>query len=161
MLIHPFEPVYNSNSKILILGTFPSVKSREESFYYAHPQNRFWKVLSSLTKHSLPKTVEEKMTLLLSKGIALWDILQSCEIDASKDSSIKNPVVNDLSIILSSSNIKAIFTNGKKAEQIYRTLSYPNALIESHVLPSTSSANAYYTFEKLIKAWDKILDFLE
>lgn len=160
MVVHPFEPVYNSYSKILILGTFPSVKSREENFYYGHPQNRFWKVLSGLVGHCLPQGIKEKKAFLVLEKIALWDVLESCEIDASKDSSIRNPVANDLSIVLTNSNIEAIFTNGKKAEELYRRLCYPRTLIESYVLPSTSSANGHYTLERLIKEWSIILKHL-
>lgn len=157
MLVHPFEPVYDSCSKILILGTFPSVKSREENFYYGHPHNHFWKVLSALTGCPLPRDIKEKKDLLLKEKIALWDVLKSCEIDASRDSSIRDPVANDLRPILANSSIEAIFTNGRKAGELYKRLCYPDTFIESHVLPSTSPANAQYTLERLIREWSIIL----
>lgn len=161
MVTHPFKPVYHSHSRILILGTFPSVKSREENFYYGHPQNRFWKVISCLTGHPLPESIEEKIEILAFEGIALWDVIKSCDIDASKDSSIKNPVANDLSIIFENSHIEAVFTNGKKAGELYRKLCYPFTNKKSHILPSTSPANGHYTFEKLMWEWSIILKHLK
>ena len=115
MLKHPFPPIYNKNSKILILGSFPSVKSREQMFFYGHPQNRFWKVISAVLECCEPETIEEKQTLLLEHGIALWDVIASCEINGSADSAIKNVVVNDLSKILREADIRQIFVNGKTA----------------------------------------------
>lgn len=161
MVVHPFEPVYHSHSRILILGTFPSVKSREENFYYGHPQNRFWKVISCLTGHKLPESIEEKKELLAFEGIALWDVLKSCDIDLSKDSSIMNPVANDLSVILSKCRIEAIFTNGKKAGELYRKLCYPETQIKNHGLPSTSPANGHYSLERLMWEWSVILKYLK
>jgi hypoxanthine-DNA glycosylase len=161
MVVHPFEPIYHTHSKILILGTIPSVKSREENFYYGHPQNRFWKVISCLTGHPVPETIEAKKELLAFEGIALWDVLKSCDIDQSKDSSIMNPVANDLSAILSKCRIDAIFTNGKKADELYRKLCYPKTQKKSHVLPSTSPANGHYNIEKLMWEWSVILKHLK
>lgn len=160
MVVHPFEPIYHSHSRILILGTFPSVKSREENFYYGHPQNRFWRVLSCLTGHTLPETIEEKKEFLACEGIALWDVLKSCEIENSKDSTIMNPVANDLSIIFDNCHIEAVFTNGKKAGELYRKYCYPFTHIKSHTLPSTSPANGRYSIERLMWEWSVILKYL-
>ena len=160
MVIHPFEPVYNGYSKILILGTFPSVASREENFYYGHPQNRFWKVISCLTGQSLPQTIGDKKELLLREGIALWDVLKSCDIEQSKDSSIQNPVPNDFDKIIHETAIRAVFTNGKKAQELYRKLCYPKTEIKSHCLPSTSPANGSYNLERLLWEWSVILKYI-
>ena len=116
-IMHPFPPLYNENSRILILGSFPSVKSREAMFFYGHPQNRFWKVISSLVKEEDPRSIEEKRALLLKHGIAVWDVIQSCEIKGSSDSSIKNVVPNDFVPILETARIKTIYTNGATAEK--------------------------------------------
>ncbi|HBR04061.1 MAG TPA: DNA-deoxyinosine glycosylase [Ruminiclostridium sp.] len=161
MLIHPFNPVYNTESRILILGTFPSVASRAEQFYYGHPKNRFWKVLSELTGNSLPETVEEKKALLFKKRIALWDVLKSCDIELSKDSSIMNPVVNDFDDILKETSVQAIFTNGKKAEELYKRLCFPKTHVKSRCLPSTSPANASWSYERLLQAWSTILHYIK
>ncbi|MEE0775732.1 MAG: DNA-deoxyinosine glycosylase [Bacillota bacterium] len=156
---HPFAPIYDKHSKILILGTFPSVKSREVSFYYGHPQNRFWKVLSQLTGETLPQSIEEKRAFLLRHGIALWDVLASCEIKGSSDSSIRYPIPNDLSLLLEQANIQKIFTNGKKAQQLYEKYLEPNTNIKAHCLPSTSPANRKYHLEDLLREWKIITDF--
>ncbi len=160
MVVHPFDPIYHSHSRILILGTFPSVKSREENFYYGHPQNRFWRVLSCLTGHPLPESIEEKKEFLALEGIAIWDVLKSCEIENSKDSTITNPVANDLSVILNNCHIEAIFTNGKKAGELYRKYCHTPTHIKSHSLPSTSPANGHYSLEKLMWEWSEILKYL-
>lgn len=150
---HPFPPLYDKNSKILILGSFPSVKSREQMFFYGHPQNRFWKVISEVFEVSTPTTIEEKREFLLSNNIALWDVIASCEISGSSDSSIKNVVANDLSEILNTADIKKIFVNGKTAEKYFNK--YTKKLInrDAVCLPSTSPANAAWSVEKLIKVW--------
>ena len=160
ILVHPFLPIYDKNSRILILGTMPSVVSRQNQFYYAHPQNRFWKVLSHVLGTRLPETTREKKEMLLSHGIALWDVLASCRIRMSQDSSIKDPVVNDLGYLLQHARICAICANGSKAGSLYRKLVYPNTGIACTVLPSTSPANARYSLEKLIKEWAVIREFL-
>ena len=159
-VVHPFKPVYNENSKIIVLGTIPSVKSREENFYYGNPRNRFWKVLSCLTGHPLPLTVRDKKELLLDGGIALWDVLKSCDIDQSKDSSIINPVPNDFSGIINRTGIKAVFTNGKKAQELYRKLCYPRTNLKSRCLPSTSPANGGYSLERLLSEWSVLLKYI-
>ncbi len=149
---HPFDPVYDENSRILILGSFPSVRSREENFYYGHPQNRFWKLLSKLYGVPTPQTIEEKKKFLLRRGIALWDVISSCEIENSSDQSIREAVVNDLREIFERADIQAVFVNGKAAWKLYRK--YHGK--EAYCLPSTSPANAAWTLDKLIAAWQVI-----
>lgn len=122
MIKHPFPPLYDSDSKILILGSFPSVKSREQMFFYGHPQNRFWKVVSSIIGCDEPQNIEEKKQMLISHGIALWDVIASCEICGSSDSSIKNAVANDISIVLKAAKISTIFVNGKTAKSIITSI---------------------------------------
>lgn len=153
MIKHPIKPIYDVHSKILILGSFPSVKSREEGFFYGHPQNRFWKVVSAVCKAETPITVKEKKKFLLDNQIAVWDVIHSCDIVGSSDSSIKNVVPNDLQIILDSSPIEKIFVNGKKAEQLYKQYIQPAIGRQAVCLPSTSPANAVWSLEKLIEYW--------
>lgn len=156
MVIHPINPVYDCNSKILILGSFPSVKSREAEFFYGHPQNRFWKVTAGIFKESVPESTEEKRKFLLKNKIAVWDVIHSCDITGSSDSSIKNVVPNDIRPILSQSNIENIFTNGKTAHKLYNKYIKPQTDIEAFCLPSTSPANAAWNIEKLIDVWRQI-----
>ena len=157
MIIHPIEPVYDKDSKILILGSFPSVKSRETGFYYGHPQNRFWKVLASLFNEDLPHSNEDKKEFLLRNHIAVWDVIGSCEIEGSSDSSIRNAVVNDIDQILQIADIIKICVNGKTAERIYNR--YIRSVIgrEAVCLPSTSPANAAWSLDRLTEAWRKLL----
>lgn len=159
-LLHTIPPVFNRNSKILILGSFPSVKSRETEFFYGHKQNRFWKVLANLLNESVPENTEEKKQLLLSNGIALWDVIKSCTITGSSDSSIKNVVPNDIEPILQMANISQIFTNGLTADKLYKKHIYPFTQIEAIKLPSTSPANAAFTLDKLLREWNVILKYL-
>lgn len=154
MIKHPFPPLYNENSKVLILGSFPSVKSREQMFFYGHPQNRFWKVISAITGKKEPVTIDEKKSLLLSSGIALWDVIASCEIEGSSDSSIKNAVANDLTEILKNADIRQIFVNGKTAEKYYNKYIRDTIGREAVCLPSTSPANAAWSVEKLVGEWN-------
>ena len=153
---HPFAPIYDENSKILILGSLPSVKSRENEFYYGHAQNRFWKVIAAVFGQNTPKTVEEKKKLLLSSNIALWDVIAECDISGSSDSSVKNAKVNDLSPIFDKCDIISIFANGTAAKKLYDKYQKDIYKKEIHLLPSTSPANAVWTFEKLLKAWNII-----
>lgn len=153
MLSHPIPPLYNKDSEILILGSFPSVKSREAMFFYGHPQNRFWKVVSAVCKNVEPKTIEEKRQFLLNNRIALWDVIGSCDIEGSADSSIKNVKANDLSPILNNANIRQIYVNGKTAERYYNLYIRPTLGRDAICLPSTSPANATWSVEKLIDAW--------
>lgn len=153
MIQHPIQPVFDENSKILILGSFPSVKSREEGFFYGHPQNRFWRVVAAICKRDVPKTVEEKKHFLLDNHIAVWDVIYSCDIVGSSDSSIKNVVANDLHVILDKAPIHKIIVNGKKAEQLYKRYIEPEIGREAVCLPSTSPANAAWNLERLIEVW--------
>ncbi len=155
-ITHPIRPIFDKNSKILILGSFPSVKSREQMFFYGHPQNRFWQVVAKVFGKETPKTIEEKRAFLLSSRLAVWDVIASCDIIGSSDSSIKNATPNDLNEILSSADIKQIFVNGKTAEKYYN-IYIKNAIgREAVCLPSTSPANAAWSVEKLITAWSVI-----
>ncbi|MBO4460152.1 MAG: DNA-deoxyinosine glycosylase [Clostridiales bacterium] len=156
MLIHPIPPVFDKDSRVLILGSFPSVRSREEGFFYGHPQNRFWKVAAKVFGENTPLTVEDKKDFLIRNHIALWDVIGSCEIDGSADSSIRNVTVNDLSVILETADIQEIFLNGRKAYQLYQKYMYPDTLREGICLPSTSPANAAWSIEKLTDSWIKI-----
>lgn len=157
MIIHEIPPVYDKKSKILILGSFPSVKSREAAFFYGHPQNRFWKVLSGVLKDSCPKTTEEKRAFLLRHNIAVWDVIGRCDIEGSADSAIKNAEPNDLSIILKNADIKKIFVNGSAA---YKYFCKYHKELEAVRLPSTSPANAAFSIEKLIESWGIIREFV-
>ena len=156
MIIHPIQPVFDKDSKVLILGSFPSVRSREEGFFYGHPQNRFWKVTSRLFNEEIPLTTEEKKSFLLRSHIALWDVIGSCDIDGSSDSSIRNVTVNDISLILVTSDIQAIYLNGRKAYELYKKYMLPATGREGICLPSTSPANAAWSTEKLIQSWSVI-----
>ena len=158
---HPIPPVFDSGSRILILGSFPSVKSREGHFFYHHPQNRFWKTLAGVLKSPVPISIDEKKEFLLSHHIALWDVIASCSIEGSSDSSIRDVVPNDLSRILSAANIQAIFCNGKTSWNYYKKYQETVTGIPAVSLPSTSPANAAWTLEKLEGVWDVISDYLE
>jgi hypoxanthine-DNA glycosylase len=152
-----FPPIYDKNSRLLILGTMPSVKSREVGFYYSHPQNRFWKVLSASLGNPLPQTIEEKTQLLLTHKIALWDVLESCEIKGSDDATIREPIYNDFSEIINKTQIGKVLCNGTKAYKLCLGLglSLPVAC-----MPSTSPANAAWGLERLIETWKAELDFI-
>lgn len=138
---HTLRPVYDSNSKVLILGSIPSVKSREVGFYYGHPANRFWKVLSKVYQEDIGNSIDEKINFLNKHHIALFDVIKSCTIEGSSDSSIKNPIPNNLNSIIKNSQIKAVFTTGTKAYQLYQKYCYPKTKIDAILLPSTSPAN--------------------
>ena len=155
-ITHPIPPFYKSDSEILILGSFPSVKSREEGFFYGNPFNRFWKVLSALFSGGELKTVEEKKAFLTENKIALFDVIISCEISGSSDSSIKNVKAADINKIISESKVKKIFLNGKTAGKLYFKYIYPETKIFAEVLPSTSPANAAYSLTKLVLSWSAI-----
>lgn len=167
LIRHPIPPLYDADSKILILGSFPSVKSREMAFFYGHPQNRFWKLLSLLLEVPFPETVQERREFLLSHRIALWDVIASCEIRGSSDASIRNAVPNDLREILDTAQIRQIYVNGQTAGKLYRKYQ-EKALRETYgdcakavILPSTSPANAAWNIERLSAAWSVILGPLE
>lgn len=158
---HPVAPVYDAQSKILILGTFPSVKSREAQFFYAHPQNRFWKLLAAITNDTVPSTVDEKKAFLLRNNIAVWDVIHSCDIEGSSDSSITNVVPNDLTPIFKAAEIRAVFANGTKSYNLYQKYCFPSTQRGIIKLPSTSPANASYSLDKLFQHWKVIRDFLK
>lgn len=153
---HDFEPVFDENSKVLILGTFPSVKSRENQFYYGHPQNRFWKVIAGLTESEVPQTIEEKKKILLEHGIAIWDVIESCDIIGSSDSSIKNVVPADIERVVANSKIENIYANGGTAKKLYEKYSQKKTGREIIGLPSTSPANAAYSLERLLECWQEV-----
>ena len=153
MVMHPIAPIYDKHSTILILGSFPSVKSREEGFFYGHKQNRFWKVVSRVFEEEEPKTIEEKKALLLRNHIAVWDVIARCDIEGSSDSTIKNVQPNDLSVILDNAQIKAIYVNGKTAEKYYKKYIEKSINRKAVCLPSTSPANAAWSIEKLLDTW--------
>lgn len=153
---HNIPPIYNKDSHILILGSFPSVKSREGQFFYHHPQNRFWKIFEQLF-HVKLKNIEDKKMFLLEHHIAVWDVIASCDIVGSSDSSIENVIINDIDFLIKQSSIEAIYTNGKKSHQLYQKYIFPLTKINDICLPSTSPANATYSLEKLIDSWKILL----
>lgn len=156
-VIHPLKPIFNSESRVLILGTMPSPISREKSFYYANPQNRFWKVMSAVFQCEIGTSNDERTEFLLSNNIALWDVLKSCEITGAADESIKNPVANDIKSVVENSKINSVFTTGNKAQQLYSKLCAQNVGITSIGLPSTSPANCrHYSFNDLVDKYQII-----
>ena len=160
-IIHPIEPFYDSESRILILGSFPSVKSRESGFYYGHPQNRFWPMLSRiLGEPAVPRTIEEKSSLLRRHHIALWDTIHECDIEGSSDSSIRNVQVNDPRVILDTAGIRRIYANGTRSWELYERFCRPLTGREAVKMPSTSPANAAWSLERLITAWSEIRDWV-
>ena len=164
MLTHPIPPVYstdpNTPPRVLILGSFPSVKSRETAFFYGHPQNRFWRVLASILEEPIPATVAEKTTLLTTNGIALWDVIAACDINGSSDSSITNVTPTDLTPILAAGRVRAVFTNGTAATRLYRRYQEPITGLPPIPLPSTSPANATCSLNQLIEAWSVLRAYL-
>ncbi|MCI7108081.1 MAG: DNA-deoxyinosine glycosylase [Agathobacter sp.] len=157
---HTIDPVYDENSKVLILGSFPSVKSREQQFFYGHKQNRFWRVMAQVLDCPVPQDIPQKRSMLLEHHVAVWDVIASCEITGSSDASIRDVEPNDLSRILSCADITAIFTNGGKAHELYQRYIYPINGRQAHKLPSTSPANAGYSLERLVEAWIEIRIYL-
>ena len=157
MITHPFQPICNENSEILILGSFPSVKSREQMFYYGHPRNRFWKMLSMIFNEPEPLEITDKRHLLLSHGIALWDVVASCRIKGSADSSIQDVTANDIQSLVNKCGIKRILCNGTTAFDLYMKLVFPTCRIKPKRMPSTSPANAACSLEKLVEAWKVLL----
>lgn len=159
-IIHPIPPVFDADSRILILGSFPSVKSRESCFFYGHPQNRFWKLLARLRKEDVPSSIEEKKEFLLRNHIAVWDTIHSCSIEGSSDSSIRDVVPNDLASILDHASIQAIYTNGGLSGKMYDRFCRKQTGIEAIKLPSTSPANAAWNLDRLTDAWKCINQIL-
>lgn len=160
-VLHEFAPVFDRHSRVLILGTIPSPKSRENGFYYGHPQNRFWRVLSALLGETLPETREARIALLLRHHIALWDVLRSCEICGASDSSIRNAVPNPLSALLCKTEIRVVFASGQKAAALYRRFQQAETGMEIHALPSTSPANCRISYPELLRAYSVLLPYLE
>ena len=154
---HEFSPVFDENSELLVLGSFPSVKSRVQGFYYGHPQNRFWKVLAAVCECEVPKTIEEKKHMLLKHRIAVWDVIESCDIIGSSDSSIKNVIPADIVGLLKKTKIVCIYCNGKTAGNLYDKFCKEHTGMEAVVLPSTSPANAAFSLERLVEVWKKEL----
>lgn len=157
-VVHEFPPVYDKNSRILILGTIPSPKSRERGFYYMHPQNRFWKMLCAVLGEKIPEDTDGRRELCLKHGVALWDVLESCDITGAEDSSIKNAKPNRLELILGSSPIRAVFTTGKKAHALYKK--YFPGLPGDICLPSTSPANRTISEAQMLEEYQKIAEYL-
>jgi double-stranded uracil-DNA glycosylase len=157
MVLHPFPPVFNEQSTTLILGSFPSVQSRETGFYYGHPRNRFWAMLSAVYDEPLPMTIADKKQLLLAHHLALWDAIASCEISGSADASVRHAVPVDLSVILLQANIQHILCNGKLAGTLYTRYLKETAGLEAIVLPSTSPANAAWSLTRLTDTWQPYL----
>ncbi len=162
-VVHPWNPVFDENSKILILGSFPSPKSRINGFYYGHPQNIFWETLASVLGTEIPaKDAESKIDFLLSHRIAVWDTIGECDIKGAEDSSIRNPKPNDIKGLLRISKIKAIFTTGKKSTELYNKLCLMDTGINAIYLPSTSPANrAQQKKDSYMESWRKILEYLK
>ena len=159
LVTHEFDAFFDKDSRVLILGTIPSPKSREQGFYYGHPQNRFWKVLADVLGEEFPQTVEERKRFLKRNHIALWDVLESCEIKGASDVSIRNARPNDMNRILQAADIRAIFATGAKAAQLYKKLCFPGG-VEAVRLPSTSPANCGCSYEKLREAYSQICDYV-
>ncbi len=157
-MYHEFPPVFDGNSRVLILGTIPSPKSRERGFYYMHPQNRFWKMLCAVLGEDIPADTDGRREMCLRRGVALWDVLSSCEIDGASDSSIKNAVPNDLERIFAAADIRAVFTTGKKAQALYERF-FPNAM-HAVCLPSTSPANRTISETEMLEKYRIIARFL-
>ena len=157
-LNHPIPPLFDENSRVLILGSFPSVKSREAMFFYGHPQNRFWKLIAKLFDEPVPGTVAEKRELILRHHLALWDTIRSCTVTGSSDSSIRDVVPNDLSLILDHSRVERVVCNGATSYRLYMKYIFPQTGIEAIKLPSTSPANAAFGVERLADAWKIIKD---
>lgn len=157
---HDFKPVFDQYSRVLLLGTMPSPKSRETGFYYGHPRNRFWKVVSDVCGEETPETIEEKKAFALRNHIAVWDVLAGCDICGADDSSIRNPQPNDMNVVLQAADIQAVFATGTKAYQLYKKYCYPQTGVEAVKLPSTSPANCGMSYEKLLAAYRQIGEYL-
>lgn len=153
MIEHPFPPLYDEASRILILGSFPSVKSREQQFFYGHKQNRFWKVMASILSCPVPETIGEKRAMLLENHVAVWDVIGSCNITGSSDASIQDVVPNDLSPIFEQAQIRAVYANGSKSYEMYQKYIYPQNGRKIVKLPSTSPANAAFSLDRLVEEW--------
>lgn len=158
---HTFGPLYDEHSRVLILGSIPSPKSREVNFFYGHPQNRFWPVLAAVLGEPKPETIEEKRAMVLRHGIAMWDTLASCEIRGASDAAIRNPVPNDIAALLKKTSIHTIFCTGATSHKLYTKLCQPQTGLPAVRLPSTSPANAAWSFARLTEAYRVIADALD
>ena len=156
-IAHPFEPVVSPESRVLILGSFPSVKSREQMFYYGHPQNRFWRVLAEVYGEPVPADIPAKRAFILRHGLALWDVIASCEITGSSDASVKNAVPVDISRVIGVAEIRQVLCNGALSGKLYARHLLPRTGLEALVMPSTSPANAAWTLPRLVDAWGRAL----
>ena len=154
---HPFAPVVDEGCHTLILGSFPSVKSRENAFYYGHPQNRFWRMLAAVFRECVPEDIPSKTAMLLRHGLALWDVIASCEIEGSSDASVKNAVPVEIARVLQTAPIRRVVCNGALAAKMYRQYLLPLTGIEALTAPSTSPANAAWSLERLTEAWRGLL----
>ena len=150
---HPFNPVFSSESRVLILGSFPSVKSRENEFYYGHPRNRFWPMLAVIFGVEVPLTIVEKKKMIFGHSLALWDVIRSCDISGSSDGSIRNAEINDIPSLISQSRVERILCNGKMAYKLYERYAYPMTGIRAEAMPSTSPANAGISLDRLVEIW--------
>lgn len=158
-IIHPFEPLFDENAEILILGSLPSVKSREQGFFYGHKQNRFWRLMARLYEEPEPAydDIEAKKAIILNNHIALWDSIYSCDIIGSSDSSIKNVVPTDLKRVVEQSHVRRVYCNGSTSGKYYEKYHEARLGIRAVTLPSTSPANAAWTLERLTEAWSVVL----
>ncbi len=160
-LVHPVNPLYDSECRVLILGTFPSPKSREGKFFYHHPNNRFWKVMAAITGYPMPLNVPDKKALMLDNHIALWDVIASCSVQGAADSSIRDVVPTNLEDVIAKSSIGKIFANGNTASRLYMKYHFPVTKIPVTGLPSTSPANARWNLESLILEWSQIMEWVQ
>ena len=160
-IAHPFPPVVDAQSRVLVLGTFPSVQSRKNEFYYGHPQNRFWHVLAILFQSPMPETVQQKQIFLLTHGIALWDVLASCDITGSADGSIRHPIPNDIAALVATYSIGSIYCNGQTSSALYKRWCEPLTGKSAISLPSTSPANATWSVARLVEAWQPLYDAIQ
>lgn len=156
-LYHTIAPICGADSDTLILGTFPSPKSREQGFYYGHPQNRFWRVIAAVYGMETPVDTEGKKRLITSNALALWDVVASCEIAGAADATIRRETPNDIAGLIAETNIRRVFTNGSKARELYDRYIKKSVALEVTTLPSTSPANASYSLAALIDIWGRAL----
>ena len=157
LVYHEIPPLWAPDSRVLILGSIPSPRSRETGFYYGHPRNRFWKTVAAVFGEEVPETIEEKKTLMLKHRLALWDVLQSCYIRGASDGSIKDPVPNDIKGLMDKTEISRIFTTGEKADRLYMKLVYQSTGLRSERLPSTPPANCAVSDAELVRAYERII----
>ena len=153
--VHPFDPVWDAGCRVLVLGTFPSVRSREVGFYYGHPRNRFWPMLARIFGGPVPADTQGRRDFALRCGVALWDVLAACDIAGSSDASIRRPVPNDVAALALKSGVRLVACNGRRAYELYRR--YIDCPLPVRALPSTSAANAAWSLDALCGAWREAL----